>query len=76
MAEAPDAEELRRHLLGQLPDYMVPSYFVTLEGLPMLPSGKVDRRALGGHGERGGGRRPRVGRAEHRSGASAGAGVG
>ena len=75
VAAAAGAEELRRHLLGQLPDYMVPSYFVTLEGLPMLPSGKVDRRALPAVEsavvgiERGRG-------AEHRSGASAGAGVG
>ncbi|MCP4657722.1 MAG: amino acid adenylation domain-containing protein, partial [bacterium] len=38
--------ELRSHLGTMLPDHMVPSVFVVLEALPLLPSGKVDRRAL------------------------------
>ena len=41
-----DAGELRAFLKRKLPDYMLPSQFVFLEALPILPTGKVDRRAL------------------------------
>lgn len=34
------------HLSAKLPDYMVPRRLVILESLPMLPTGKVNRRAL------------------------------
>jgi len=40
------AEHLRAHLLRTLPDYMVPSGFVSLAAIPLNPNGKVDRRAL------------------------------
>jgi amino acid adenylation domain-containing protein len=39
-------EPLRRYLKDRLPDYMVPSLFVTLAALPRTPGGKVDRAAL------------------------------
>lgn len=37
---------LRRFLLRTLPDYMVPGRFVLLDSMPLLPNGKVNRKAL------------------------------
>jgi len=37
---------LREHLLRDLPDYMVPAYFILLEKIPLTPNGKIDRKAL------------------------------
>lgn len=42
----PSIKELRRSLKVKLPDYMIPSAFVTLEAMPLTPNGKVDRQAL------------------------------
>ena len=37
---------LRQHLQQRLPDYMVPSYYMSLAALPQTPNGKLDRKAL------------------------------
>ncbi|MFI6763284.1 amino acid adenylation domain-containing protein [Micromonospora sp. NPDC050417] len=38
--------ELRRHLAGTLPAYLLPNAFVELDRLPTSPNGKLDRGAL------------------------------
>ena len=42
----PSASEWRTFLVQRLPEYMIPSVFISLEALPLLPNGKVNRRAL------------------------------
>ncbi|ROO87214.1 non-ribosomal peptide synthase protein (TIGR01720 family)/amino acid adenylation domain-containing protein [Actinocorallia herbida] len=41
-----DAAELRAWALARLPEHMVPDVFTHLPVFPLMPSGKVDRRAL------------------------------
>ncbi len=39
-------EELKGFLAKELPDYMLPSYYIQLESLPLTSIGKLDRRNL------------------------------
>jgi amino acid adenylation domain-containing protein len=43
---SPSPSELRAYLKQTLPDYMIPVAFVSLNAMPLNPSGKIDRRAL------------------------------
>jgi amino acid adenylation domain-containing protein len=43
---APVAADLRTQLLAKLPDYMVPSAFISLASFPLTANAKIDRRAL------------------------------
>lgn len=45
-AERPVAGEVRRHLAGLLPSYMVPARITCVDALPLTGTGKVDRSAL------------------------------
>ncbi|HLP59582.1 MAG TPA: amino acid adenylation domain-containing protein, partial [Candidatus Deferrimicrobium sp.] len=38
--------ELRQHLAHELPEYMIPSYFIKIEKIPLTASGKIDHNAL------------------------------
>ncbi|OLE96485.1 MAG: hypothetical protein AUG75_19905 [Cyanobacteria bacterium 13_1_20CM_4_61_6] len=40
------SSELRSFLKSKLPSYMVPATFETIEALPLMPGGKINRRAL------------------------------
>jgi acyl carrier protein len=44
----PSARELRRHVRSKLPEHMSPASYVKVEAMPLLASGKVNRRALAG----------------------------
>jgi amino acid adenylation domain-containing protein len=42
----PRISELQRTLKQKLPHYMIPSVFVQVDSFPLLPSGKINRKAL------------------------------
>ncbi len=47
VAEQPlPIEELRQHLLQELPEYMLPTFFVHLDVMPLTLNGKVDHKLL------------------------------
>ncbi|MBY6006066.1 amino acid adenylation domain-containing protein [Salipiger bermudensis] len=53
------AEAIRAALAGQLPVAMLPAQVITLDALPLTPSGKLDRKALpAAEGQGGAGRAP------------------
>ena len=41
-----DVSDFREYLASDLPGYMIPSYFVQLERMPLTPNCKLDRGAL------------------------------
>ena len=41
-----NAQESRAALAKSLPEYMLPSYFIRLESIPLLPNGKLDKKNL------------------------------
>ncbi|MDP4176564.1 MAG: condensation domain-containing protein, partial [Bacteroidota bacterium] len=40
------SQELKKYLLERLPEYMVPTFFVSMKKFPLTTNGKVDRKAL------------------------------
>ncbi len=44
--DAPSSKELRDFLGAEVPEYMVPTYFILLDKMPLTPTNKIDRKAL------------------------------
>ncbi|HEX3044567.1 MAG TPA: amino acid adenylation domain-containing protein, partial [Bacillota bacterium] len=45
-AEEVAAALLREHLLTKLPEYMIPSYFIKIDQIPLTSNGKIDKKGL------------------------------
>ncbi|MFN4266565.1 MAG: amino acid adenylation domain-containing protein [Aquabacterium sp.] len=43
---APDLAAVKAHLSTKLPEYMLPQHVVAMDDIPLLPNGKIDRKAL------------------------------
>ncbi|HEY2441971.1 MAG TPA: amino acid adenylation domain-containing protein [Streptosporangiaceae bacterium] len=43
---APEIADVRRHLARSLPGYMIPTYLIVLDELPLTAHGKIDKAAL------------------------------
>jgi amino acid adenylation domain-containing protein len=46
LVEMVEGRQLKEYLSRRLPLYMIPTYFIPLERMPLTPNGKVDRKAL------------------------------
>jgi len=44
--EAFDLSELNGYLARNLPDFMIPAYFIKVDKIPVTPNGKLDRKTL------------------------------
>jgi amino acid adenylation domain-containing protein len=44
--ETPDPAFIREQLAGQLPAYMIPTRFISLQAMPLTPNGKIDKKQL------------------------------
>ncbi|MCU0287765.1 MAG: non-ribosomal peptide synthetase [Acidobacteria bacterium] len=42
----PNLLKIKNHLALNLPDYMIPAYFIRLEEIPLTPNGKLDKEKL------------------------------
>jgi amino acid adenylation domain-containing protein len=45
-ADSYSLSRLKENLLKELPEYMVPSYFIEVEKWPLTPNGKIDQKSL------------------------------
>jgi len=41
-----DMHDIRQTLITKLPDYMIPSHFISIDEMPLTPNGKINRKAL------------------------------